>query len=359
MKNIRAIIHIDMDAFYASVEQKDHPELKGKPVIVGGSPTSRGVVCSASYEARRYGIHSAMPCAKAYRILSNAVFVQPHFQRYEEISREMMCIFHQYTNDVEPLSLDEAYLDVTESPFLKTTVTNLAREIKEKIFLQTGLTASAGVGPNKFIAKLASDYRKPNGLVVVKPPEVKNFITPLPIGKMWGVGEVTEKHFKSLGIQTIGDIRKLSLKKMLDEFGKSGFFYYKLAQGEDDRRIEASSEYKSIGQETTFEKDTLDMDFMKEILKGLSQTVAERLVSNEIKAHTVTLKVKYHDFKLVTRSRTLPSPVQKNSDIMNTIEGLLTKTQAGQKEIRLLGISVSNFSPKDSLQLLLFKDLCP
>ncbi len=357
MKKSRAIIHIDMDAFYTSVEQNDHPELKGKPVIVGGSPTSRGVVSSASYEARAFGIHSAMPCSKAYRILPNAIFLKPNFERYEEISHQMMEIFHHYTEFVEPLSLDEAYLDVTQSPFLKTTVTHLAQEIKQAIFEKTGLTASAGIGPNKFIAKLASDYKKPNGLTVVKPSEAKKFILPLPIGKMWGVGEVTEKHFKSLGIQTIGDIRKLSLKKMADEFGKSGFFYYKLAQGVDDRPVEASSEYKSIGQETTFERDTLDIDFMREILHELCQSVAERLLSNEIKAHTVTLKVKYHDFKLITRSRTVSIPVQKAHDLMNVIEILFPKTEAGQKQIRLLGVSVSNFDPKDSLQLLLFKDI--
>ena len=353
----RAIIHIDMDAYYTSVEQKDCPELKGKPVIVGGSPQGRGVVSSASYEARAFGVHSAMPCAQAYRLCPQATFLKPRFERYEEISNEIMKLFHEYTNLVEPLSLDEAYLDVTESSYLKTTVTELAKEIKKRILLKTGLTASAGVGPNKFIAKIASDYHKPDGLTVLKPKEIQVFLASLPIGKMWGVGEVTERHFKRLGIQTIGQVRNTPLKKLMSEFGKSGFLFYKLAHGQDDRRVEPSSEYKSIGQETTFERDTLDLEFMNEVLMKLCQSVSERLMSDQMKAHTVTLKVKYHDFKSISRSQTLPSPIQKPSDLFNIIQTLLTRTEAGQKEIRLLGVSASNFHPKNSLQLLLFKDL--
>ncbi|MBI1870038.1 MAG: DNA polymerase IV [Chlamydiae bacterium] len=353
----RAIIHIDMDAYYASVEAKDHPELKGKSIIVGGNPQGRGVVCSASYEARKFGVRSAMSSAQAARICPQAIFISPHFERYEEISNQIMNIFQKYTPLVEPLSLDEAYLDVTQSPRLKTTVTDLAKEIKSEIVSQTGLTASAGVGPNKFIAKIASDYKKPNGLTVVKPKEVISFITPLPIRKMWGVGEVTERHFKSLGIQTIGQLRKFPIKKWVNEFGKSGYFFYQLSHGQDNRLVEAQTEYKSIGQETTFERDTLDMKFMKEILFELCQTVSERLSQDTIKAHTITLKVKYYDFKSITRSKTLPTSIHKAHDIMNVIQVLLPKTEAGQKEIRLLGVSLSSFDPKDSLQLLLFKDL--
>jgi DNA polymerase-4 len=248
-------------------------------------------------------------------------------------------------------------LDVTESPYLKTTVTELAKEIKEKIFSKTDLTASAGVGPNKFIAKIASDYRKPNGLTVIKPKEIKDFLSSLPIGKMWGVGEVTERYFKSLGVERIGQVRNIPLQTLINEFGKSGFLFYKLALGQDDRRVEPSLEYKSIGQETTFEKDTTDLEYMKEILQELCQSVSQRLTSDQMKAHTVTLKVKYFDFKSITRSQTFLSPIQKAFDLVNIAQTLLTRTEAGSKPIRLLGVSASNFNPRESLQLLLFKDL--
>jgi DNA polymerase-4 len=353
----RAIIHVDMDAFYASVEQREHPEWKDKPVIVGGSPESRGVVSSASYEARKFGVHSAMPSAQAHRLCPAAVFVPPHFDLYEKASDQIMGIFHKYTEQVEPLSLDEAYLDVTESPQLKTTVTNLAKEIKEEIFQTTRLTASAGVGPNKFIAKIASDHQKPNGLTVIRPKEVRTFLENLPIQKMWGVGKVTEQHFKSMGIKTIGQIRKIALPRLIEQFGKSGYFFYKLAFGEDDRPVEAHTECKSIGQETTFERDTVDLEFMKEILLDLAQCLSQRLVQNEIRAHTVTLKVKYHDFQSVTRSKTFVLPQQKPHAIFNAAMELLDKTLAGTKEIRLLGISTSNFESKRAIQLLLFEEL--
>lgn len=354
---MRAIIHIDMDAYYASVEEKDHPEFKGQPVIVGGSPQSRGVVASASYEARTFGIRSAMASSQAYRLCPQAIFVQPRFERYEEISKTIMGIFRTYTDLVEPLSLDEAYLDVTHSPYRVTTVTDLARQIKLAIFQKTGLTASAGVGPNKFVAKIASDYQKPDGLTVVKPKEVQDFLAPLPIGKMWGVGIVTEKEFKTMGIKTIGELRATPLSKLLPTFGKFGYLYQKLSRGEDDRPVETSSEYKSVGQETTFEKDTLDLVFMKDVLYELCQKVSERLISDDMRAHTVTLKVKYHDFKSITRSLTSSYAIQKAQDLMNRIQTLLARTEAGKKEIRLLGVSTSNFDPKDALQLVLFKDL--
>ena len=341
--NDRKIIHIDMDAFYASVEQRDNPELRSKPVIVGGTPQQRGVVAACSYEARKFGIHSAMASATALRLCPQAVLVTPDFSKYKKASGRIHEIFHEYTDKVEPLSLDEAYLDVTENKFDIKSATHMARQIKDKIYEKTRLTASAGVSYCKFLAKIASGYKKPDGLTVVTPEKALAFIESLPIGSFHGVGKVTEKKMFSLGIKNGLELRKKSLDFLAEHFGKSGAWFYDLARGVDDSPVIAAWDRKSKGREDTYPEDIMDMDKIKNYLEQLCFDVEKDLRSEGLKGRTITLKIKYFDFKQITRSITIGKAVQSGATIYGNILKLLDNTLAGKKKIRLLGVSVHNF----------------
>lgn len=340
----RKIIHIDMDAFYASVEQRDNPQLRGKPVIVGGRPDSRGVVATCSYEARRFGIHSAMSCARAYRLCPAAIFVRPRFDAYRLVSQQVREIFLSYTDLVEPLSLDEAYLDVTENKAEIRSATWVAQNIRAQIRQATGLTASAGVSYNKFLAKIASDVKKPDGLTVVTPEQAEAFIATLPIRRFHGVGRVTEKKMQRLGIRTGADLRLHDLDELNRYFGKSGLYYFNIARGIDLRPVVPNRIRKSIGKETTLGEDIADVSQMLTIIGDLADRVAAILKQKETSGLTLTLKVKYADFQIVTRSFSRDQPIDKAEEILALAEQLLKKTEAGQRSVRLLGVTVSHLT---------------
>ncbi len=341
MYQIRKIIHIDMDAFFASIEQKDTPAFKGKPLIVGGQPQSRGVVAACSYEARRFGVHSAMPCAKAAKLCPQAIFTRPRMDRYREISNRLMAIFHNYTHLVEPLSLDEAFLDVTVNSENLPSATILAERIRQKIYQDLHLTASAGVSYNKFLAKVASDIRKPNGLTTIPPEKAIDFLSGLPIRKFFGVGKVTEQKMLRLGVRTGQDLRQLQEEALIFHFGKTGTFLYNIVRGIDDRPVEPARERKSIGSETTLSCDTDDRSEIEGILNHLALQIEQSLKKRQTGGYTITLKVRYHDFTTITRSRTVLTPIYSSRDILFLLPGLLASTRAGRQKIRLLGLSVS------------------
>lgn len=337
----RKIIHIDMDAFYASVEIKDNPSLKGLPLVIGGPPNTRSVVCTASYEARRFGIHSAMACSVAARLCPQALFLPPRFDRYKAISEQIRDIFYRYTDIVEPLSLDEAYLDVTSQ---KRYATEIAKAIKEDILKELELTCSAGVGPNKLIAKIASDYRKPNGLTVVRPEQVQAFIGPLSVRKIHGVGPATEARLHAQQLFYCRDIWNYSPEQFIALLGNWGEWLWYAAKGEDSRPVETHWERKSYGKEDTFEEDILDLSQLTTKLSHLAERISKSLHKEEKKGRTITLKVKYHDFETITRRITLNTATDSAELIASTaIELLHQKTQAGERAVRLLGISMSNF----------------
>lgn len=340
----RKIIHVDMDAFYASVEQRDNPELRGKPVIVGGAPDKRGVVAACSYEARRFGIHSAMPSSRAFRLCPSAIFLKPRFEAYRQVSSEVHEVYRQFTDLIEPLSLDEAYLDVSESALHQGSATRIAASIKKAIKEKTHLNASAGVSYNKFLAKMASDMDKPDGLYVITPEEGAAFIEKLPIGKFHGIGKATEARMQALDVFTGADLKKWKREKLVEKFGKSGNYYYDIAQGIDKRKVENSRIRKSLGSETTFEQDLQDKNEMLAVLRRLAEQVTASMRKRELKAQTVTIKVKYADFTQVSRSHTLETSFDSIGQIETIISGLLDKTDAGEKKVRLLGVTASNFS---------------
>ncbi len=345
MAGLRKIIHVDMDAFYAAVEQRDNPDLRGKAVIVGGSPQGRGVVTTCSYEARRFGVHSAMPSARAYRLCPQAIFVRPRFKVYRSVSRQIRAVFHEYTDLVEPLSLDEAFLDVTVNKKEMPSATLIAREILRAIYARTGrLTASAGVSFNKFIAKVASDYHKPHGITVVPPHQAQAFIAALPIRRFFGVGRVTEEKMHRLGIRSGADLLPYSEAELVRHFGKVGRFYYRIARGEDNRPVQPHWVRKSIGKETTLGEDIDDLGQMLAILTHLSEKVVVYLDKEKRQGHTLTLKVKYSDFQSITRSITLADPFQDLNSILDHLPRLLADTDAGKRKVRLLGVSISNFA---------------
>jgi len=340
----RKIIHIDMDAFYASVEQRDNPQLRGKPIVVGGNPDSRGVVATCSYEARRFGIHSAMSCARAYCLCPQVIFVRPRFAAYQKVSRKIREIFLQYTDLVEPLSLDEAYLDVTINKPNIQSATWVAEKIRHEIWQKTNLTASAGVSYNKFLAKIASDVKKPDGLTVVTPEQAAQFIAKLSIRRFHGVGRVTEKKMENLGIHTGADLLGHSLAELSKNFGKSGQYYFNIARGVDLRPVVPNRVRKSIGKETTFSEDIVDLGQLMTVIGDLSLKVAVLLESKQTNGMTLTLKVKYANFQIVTRSISREQPIETVEDILSLAEGLLSKTGAGDKAIRLLGVTISNLT---------------
>ena len=349
MQPTRKIIHIDMDAFYASVEQRDRAELRGQPVIVGGDPKSRGVVAACSYEARVFGIHSAMASSTAYRLCPDAVFIRPRFDVYRAVSSEIRKIFCEYTDLVEPLSLDEAFIDVTENYMNMASATLIAREIKKKIFNRTGkLTASAGVSFNKFIAKVASDMNKPDGITVITPDMADEFIDELPIRKFFGVGKVTEEKMLNVGIKTGADLKRYKKEQLVQMFGKSGSYFYNIAHGMDDRPVEPNRIRKSIGKETTFIEDIDDTNQMVDILENIADRLENSLIKHEAKGRTITLKLKYFDFHSITRSVTIDGPADSAAVIMEYVRPLLSKTEAGKKKVRLLGISISNFDDQET-----------
>lgn len=352
---VKKIIHVDMDAFFTSVEQRDRPELRNKPVVVGGDRLRRGVVASASYEARKFGIRSAMSSAKAYRLCPQTIFVSPRFERYSEVSEEIHEVFSQVTHLVEPLSLDEAYLDVTQNLLNEPLAYKVAQHIKRMIRERTGLTASAGVAPNKFIAKIASDLKKPNGLVVVPPERVFSFVENLPVEKFWGVGPKTAEKLYAAGIRTAKDLRNTPVNLLERLLGSYGQFLYELAHGRDDRAVEPSSEPKSRGVETTFDRDTLEASFLLDVLRDHAKSLSDELKQMDRVGRTVTLKIKYHDFETITRSRTYLAPGDDSLFLLNAASELLFKqTEVGVRPIRLLGLSVSNFTRElDPIQLVL------
>jgi DNA polymerase-4 len=341
MDQVRKIIHIDMDAFYASIEQRDRSELRGKPVVVGGSPGDRGVVAACSYEARQYGIHSAMSSMQAYRLCSATIFVRPRFEVYQAVSDQIMAIFRAYTDLVEPLSLDEAYLDVTQNKKGMTSAVQIAKEILARITEQTSLSASAGVSYNKFLAKVASDHRKPRGLTVITPNQAAGFIDRLPVRKFSGVGKITARRMEAFGIRTGADLKRYTKGDLIRLFGKTGAFFYSIAHGEDPRPVESVWVRKSYGKETTLREDIDDRGEMLTILSQLALHVEEMLKTDGTKGRTITLKLKYQDFTSITRSITIAQPTDEATIIIRHIPPLLDKTEAGRKKVRLLGISVS------------------
>jgi DNA polymerase IV len=337
------IIHLDMDAFYPSVEMLDNPALKGKPVIVGGSK-ERGVVSSASYEARKFGIHSAQPIAKAKRLCPDGIFLPVRMSRYQEISKQVFEIFHRFTPLVEPISIDEAFLDVTGSIRLFGQPEDIAKKIKQIILTETGLTISAGVAPSKFVAKIASDLDKPDGLTVVHPDGVRDFLDPLPVKKMWGVGKVTQLLLSRLNIHTFRNLRQTPLKVLEKKYGKHGAKIHLLAMGIDERDVIPEHDVKSIGHEQTYLQDIISLDVAQKELLALGNKVARRMRHKGLKGKTVTLKVKYFDFVQNTRSTTLPKSIDDGLEIYSVACRLLKKTEVTKKPIRLLGISLSQLS---------------
>ena len=346
----RKIIHIDMDAFYASVEQRDHPEYRGKPVIVGGAPQRRGVVAACSYEARKFGIHSAMPSSRAVKLCPRAVFIKPRFDVYRRISEQIRAILLRYTELVEPLSLDEAYLDVSDCDLFQGSATRIARSLKTEIRNATGLTASAGVSYNKFLAKIASDMDKPDGLYVITPEAGEAFIGNLPIGRFFGVGKATEARMMKLNINTGADLKLLSREQLHRHFGKTGEFFYQIARGMDRRPVSNTRQRKSISSETTFMEDLIDTETMLRRLELLAGDTMQTLTKKQLTARTLTIKVKYADFQQVTRSKTLPEPLPAAASVGPVLAELLAKTDAGKRRVRLLGVGVSNLKPLSSVE---------
>lgn len=347
MHKTRKIIHIDMDAFYASVEQRDNKELRGKPVIVGGSPHSRGVVATCSYEARKYGIHSAMPSSTAQKRCPYAIFVKPRFDVYKQVSNQIRDIFHRYTDLVEPLSLDEAFLDVTEPKIPIKYATTIAKFIKRDILLETGLNSSAGISYNKFLAKLASDYEKPNGFTVITPDDAQEFLDKLPIEKFFGIGKVTAKTLKGMGINNGYDLRMLELYDLEKIFKSKGYCYYNFARGIDNREVEPFRERKSIGSETTLSHNyRLEDEEVINILDELCLDVSNRARKLEKLGKTVTLKIKFEDFTQITRSTSVLTEINSHEDIRINIYNLLKNLDKRDNKIRLLGVTLSNLVDK-------------
>jgi len=340
----RKIIHIDMDAFYASVEQRDHPEYRGKPVIVGGPPNSRGVVATASYEARKFGVRSAMSSRRAVQLCPEGIFVYPRFDVYKEVSRHIREIFSRYTDLIEPLSLDEAYLDVSVDKQGIGSAIEIAKLIKQAIKEELRLTASAGVSINKFVAKIASDMNKPDGLTFIGPSQITSFMEQLPVEKFHGVGKVTAEKMKKMGLHTGADLKRLSENEIKQYFGKPGAFYYRIVRGIDEREVQPHRETKSTGAEDTFPVDLTEIEEMNSQLARIGGLVTARLKRHNLKGRTITLKIKYSDFKQITRNQSLSFATDDLEIIVKTAQQLLAAVvEQEEKPIRLLGISLSNF----------------
>ena len=345
---IRKIIHIDMDAFFASVEQRDHPELRGKPVAVGGS-SNRGVIAAASYEARKFGVHSAMPTHTALSKCPQLIMVKPNGKAYHEASEAIRSIFFEYTEMVEPLSLDEAFLDVTFHLQHPYSATLIAKEIREKIFKTTQLTASAGVSYNKFLAKIASDVNKPNGLFVIPPENALEFLEGLKIDRFFGIGKVSAEKFHELGIHTGKDLKQISKSGLESWFGKAGSYYYQIVRGIDNREVKPYSERKSIGGEQTFERDIQDVAELRDRMLRVIDRMWKSVEKRSAEGKTVTLKIKYFDFEVITRSRTLDFYLDSKQQIAEIALSLLNDELPLPKTVRLIGVTLSNFKKDDQL----------
>jgi DNA polymerase-4 len=343
---MRRIVHLDMDAFYASVEQRDDPGLRGKPVAVGGSPDSRGVVAAASYEARKFGVRSAMPMSRALRLCPELRIVRSDFTKYREASRQVMAILRRCTPLVEPLSLDEAYLDVTENAWSEPLGVSVARRLKRMIFEETKLTASAGVAQNKFLAKIASGWRKPDGLTVIAPERVEAFLEKLPVDALWGVGPVTAKKLRHIGIERVVDVRAADPEVLRSVVGSMSDWLKALSRGEDDRPVTPHRESKSASSENTYAQDSLDLAFISAELNRMARELAEWLEEKGLTARTVTIKVRYSDFSTVTRSHTLSQPTDDAERLSAWAVELLTRTEAGERPVRLLGVRVHGFEER-------------
>ena len=335
--SVRKIIHIDMDAFFASVEQRDNPALRGKPIAVGHAGP-RGVVATASYEARRFGVHSAMAAERAKKLCPDLIFIPGRMRVYKHISRTIRSIFHQYTDLVEPLSIDEAFLDVSHLP----CATDAAKEIKELIWQRTCLTASAGVSVNKMLAKIASDYQKPNGLFVITPKNVERFVAQLPIEKFFGIGKVTAEKMHRLGIYTGADLRQRTEEELVRHFGKVGRAYFGYARGIDDRPVEPNRKHVSIGAETTFAEDTADLNTLRAELSQMAAKAWQRAEKINFLGKTVTLKLKFADFKQITRSQTFAEIIPSQQAFLAAGENLLVHTDLHRQKVRLIGLTLSN-----------------
>ncbi|MCL2790500.1 MAG: DNA polymerase IV [Desulfobulbus sp.] len=351
MPPVRKIIHVDMDAFFASVEQLDRPELRGMPVIVGGEPNSRGVVAACSYEARAFGVHSAMPSCRAHQLCPQAVFIKPRMTRYREVSQEIMTLFHRYTPLVEQISVDEAFLDVTDNLLAEPSATRLAGIIRAAIRTATGLTASAGVSYNKFLAKIASGYRKPDGLTVIPPEQARDFLATLPIDKFYGVGQVTERKMLAHGIRAGSDLLRYSPQELMALFGKSGRLFHDMARGIDHRPVEPVRVRKSIGSEITLATDIRHLDQVNAVLDEQVLEVAALLARKRTVGRTLVLKVRYGDFTTVTRSCTTAQGFFDAADMIAHLPRLLAATEAGRRPVRLVGVTVANLCDEREARL--------
>jgi DNA polymerase IV len=343
---MRRILHVDMDAFYASVEQRDDPSLRGKPVAVGGQATSRGVIMAASYEARAFGVRSAMPSAKAVRLCPTLLIVRPNFARYKAASNAVFSIFREVTPLVEPLSLDEAYLDVTENAWGETLGTAVAKRLKQRIRDETELTASAGVAPNKFLAKIASGWKKPDGLTVISPERVEPFLQQLPVDALWGVGPVTATKLRARGIQKLVDVRTADAQLLRETVGSLADWLRQLAHGVDDRPVVPNREAKSSGSESTYPEDLIAIETIRTEIAELASHAIRWLARKDLLARTVTIKIRYNDFTTITRSHT-SQPTRDEAELTARALQLLEKTEAGRRPVRLLGVSVHNFCRED------------
>ena len=358
----RAILHVDMDAFYASVEQRDNPELRGKPLIVGGSPKSRGVVSAASYEVRPYGVRSAMPTARALKLCPHAILVRPRMQRYAEVSAEIFSVFHMITPLVQSVSLDEAFLDVTASQRLWGDPVDIARKIRADIKERTSLTASVGVASCRFVAKIASDLDKPDGLTVIPQSEMLDRLGPMPVAKIWGVGPVTNRRLAALGIHSIGDLREWPVEALTAELGKTGTELHLLANGMDDSEVipDEEGEDKSISHETTFPKDLTDIGELESALREMADKVASRMRRHRLVGRVVFIKLRYSDFSLVTRRKTLSSPTSLSETMFTEGKALLhQRTEAGKRPVRLIGIGMAGLAEEKDNQGSLFAEKDP
>ena len=343
---VRKIIHIDMDAFFASVEQRDDETLRNKPVAVGGS-ADRGVVAAASYEARKYGVRSAMPSRTAKRLCPNLIFVRPRFDVYKQVSDQIREIFAEFTDLIEPLSLDEAYLDVTHNKIGLPSATLIAKEIRKRIFEQTGLTASAGISINKFLAKTASDVNKPNGQFLIPPEDAEAYVDTLPIERFFGIGKVTADKMRQMGIFFGKDLKQYSREDLVIRFGKAGHYYYQIARAIDERPVNPNRIRKSIGAENTFSRDLVRITDVEQELKRIAGTVAGRMKRSESAGKTLTLKVKFDDFTVITRSKTIAGLIENEQDILDLIPTMLEQAELEKFRIRLLGLSVSHLNTEE------------
>ena len=353
---VRRILHCDMDCYYAAVHMRDDPSLAGRPVVVGGDPESRGVVASASYEARRFGVHSAMPAARARRLCPDAVFLRPDFPRYRRESDRIFAIYREITPAVETVSLDEAYLDVTEHLGADGTARAVATEIRRRVREERGLTVSVGVGPNCLVAKIASDTCKPDGLRVVPPQRVQAFLDPLPVRRLHGVGPATERALAAIGVTTVAQLRARPLDALVARFRRHGRTLWEYARGIDERPVESHQERRSLGTENTYARDLAHLEAMDEQVEGMAEEVADGLSRHELAACTITVKVRYSDFTTVTRARTFAIPTARAARIAAAAKDLLRRTEAGRRSVRLLGVSASTLVPGTLQQLELFDE---